>query len=195
MTASDRQRWDEKYAARQIPTRLTPDAWLVQNISAVARGRALELACGLGHNAIWLAQIGWTVAAVDVSPVGLQLAQRLSECHKVQVTWIAADLDEFQPASMAYDLVCIFRYLDRQRVPRLVESALTPGGWLVYETFTESQLQREDNHLRNPDYMLAADELPKLFPGLTPVRYREVELDDRSVAQLVARRPIQNHAS
>src|SRR5690242_6587484 len=55
VSCSDRDRWDAKYAAKPVPERLAPDAWLIEQVGRLRPGRALELACGLGHNAIWLA--------------------------------------------------------------------------------------------------------------------------------------------
>src|SRR5258708_33029292 len=117
MSASDRKRWDEKYQAKPVPDSLVPDAWLIEQTSNLQPGRALELACGLGHNAIWLAQQGWTVDAVDVSPVGLANAEKLAHNVAAHVNWIAADLDEFIPQLQTYDLVLVFRFLDRGRMP------------------------------------------------------------------------------
>ena len=190
MSADDRRRWDVKYAGKAVPERLMPDEWLVENALSLEPGRALDVACGLGHNAIWLARHGWTVDAIDVSPAGLQLTAGLGNRHKAAVNWIAADLEEFAPATGAYDLVVVFRFLDRTHVPRLVETALPSGGLLIYETFTQAQLARPETHLRNLAYALHSRELPRLFLGLKPVRYREEALDDRSVARLVARRNV-----
>jgi 23S rRNA pseudouridine1911/1915/1917 synthase len=77
MSAEDRLRWDAKYATKPFPKQLAPDGWLQTLATPLPAGRALDLACGLGHNAIWLAQEGWHVDAVDVSPVGLGLAAEL----------------------------------------------------------------------------------------------------------------------
>ncbi|HTI49560.1 MAG TPA: class I SAM-dependent methyltransferase [Planctomycetaceae bacterium] len=186
MSLEDRQRWDAKYAAKSLPDRLAPDDWLVEQASVLPPGRALELACGLGHNAIWLAQQGWQVDAVDVSPAGLELARRFADCHGARVNWIAADLDNFEAESQAYDLVLVFRFLDRRRLPPLIESALRPGGLLLYETFTRAHLSRPDSHMRNPEFALAPGELPRLFPSLAVALYSESDLADRSVARLAA---------
>ena len=189
MSLSDRKRWDAKYATKSVPELVSPDEWLVTHVARRGPGEALELACGLGHNAIWLANQGWRVDAVDVSPVGLALAEELAkrvECPAV--SWIAADLDEFVPRTEAYDLVLVFRFLDRLRVPGLIERALRPGGLLVYETFSRGQMARADNHLRCEGFTLAPSELPMLFPNLTVVEYEEVDLAESSVARLVAQR-------
>lgn len=190
MSESDRDRWDAKYAEKTSLTFQPPDEWLVRHAPPLAAGRALDLACGQGHNAIWLAQRGWNVDAVDISPVGLALAKRGAEQAEAPViSWIVADLDIFEPPSNAYDLVTVFRFLDRQRLPQLIEKSLRPGGILIYETFSQGQLSRADNHLKSARFTLGPGELPKLFPDLEIVFHEETELTDRSVARLVARKP------
>ncbi len=189
MSVTDRERWNEKYASKSAPESVLPEDWLVKHVKGRTPGHALELACGLGHNAIWLAQQGWSVDAVDVSTVGLELADQLATRVACSgVSWIAADLDEFQPRPAGYDLVVVFRFLDRTRLPALIPRALRPDGLLVYETFSRRQLDRTDNHLRSAAFTLAPDELPEMFPELSVVNYEEVDLPDRSVARLVARR-------
>ncbi len=190
MATSDRDRWDAKYADKPVPALAPPDDWLRQHASSLPAGRALELACGLGHNAIWLAQQGWQVDAIDISPAGLALAARLAEqvgCPSV--SWIAADLDGFEPGESRYDLMTVFRFLDRRRLPRLIETALRPGGVLIYETFARGHLSRPDNHLKSAQFTLGPGELATLFPQLTVVAAEEVDLPDRCVARLVARKP------
>jgi SAM-dependent methyltransferase len=188
VSADDLQRWNEKYSAKSVPGQLAPDEWLLEQVADLGPGRALELAAGLGHNAIWLAQQGWQVDAVDVSPVGLALARQFAQANKTAVNWIAADLDTFSPEVAAYDLVIVFRFLDRARLPALIEQALKPGGRLVYETFTVAHLARPGSHLKNPDFALVAGELPKLFTACTVKHYAECSLADRDVARLVARK-------
>lgn len=190
MSESDQQRWDAKYSDKTVAELKPADDWLRQHAAPLAAGRALDLACGLGHNALWLAQQGWHVDAVDVSPVGLVLAARLAEQAGCQaVSWIAADLDAFVPREAGYDLITVFRFLDRQRLPDLIETALRPGGMLIYETFSQRQMARPDNHLRDARFTLGPNELPSLFPRLTVVAAEEIDLPDRCVARLAARKP------
>ncbi len=186
MSATDRQRWDGKYDDKPVPTKITPDDWLIEQVAGLKSGRALELACGLGHNAIWLAQRGWQVDAVDISAVGLAHAENLARSCDARVKWIAADLDEFAPAGDAYDLVLVFRFLDRIRLPSLIQHALRSQGRLTYETFTTAHINRRDSHMKNPAFALAPGELPRLFPQLGVVSYAECSLADRDVARLVA---------
>jgi 2-polyprenyl-3-methyl-5-hydroxy-6-metoxy-1,4-benzoquinol methylase len=186
MAASDRERWDVKYADKLGPDRLSPDEWLIEQAAGLRPGRALELACGLGHNSIWLALQGWNVDAVDISATGLSRAEEFANVCGARVNWIAADLDEFVPDLAAYDLVLVFRFLDRARLPGIIQGALRPGGHLVYETFSTAHLSRADAHMKNPDFALKPGELPRLYPQLETVSYSESSLADRDVARLIA---------
>jgi len=188
MSHEDRKRWDEKYSVKAVPARVQPDDWLVNRAADVSPGKALELACGLGHNALWLAEQGWQVDAVDVSPVGLTMARQLADDVGQTVNWLEADLDEFVPEPGGYTLAVVFRFLDRKRLPTLIPAAVAPGGLLIYETFAAGQLDRADNHLHNAAYVLSTGELPTLYPEFDVVEYREDQLEDRTVARLCARR-------
>ena len=189
MSDSDRRRWEKKYAERQPPDRAVPDEWLarcIRDLSARRTGRALDLACGLGHNAVWLAQHGWQVDGLDISPLGLKLGATLAESAGVSVNWIERDLDFVSLESNSLDLICVFRFLDRQRLPSLIQPALRARGWLIYETFLASDDQT--SHIRNPDWVLQPDELPQLFPQLEPIRSEEVVRGDVSVARFLGRK-------
>jgi SAM-dependent methyltransferase len=172
-----------------------PDEWLVQSLPTIdgaaaepkqAR-RALDVACGTGQNAIWLAKHGYQVDAVDISPEALRLAELAAKSLDTRVRWLEVDLDNWIPESRAYDLVIVFRFLDRETIPQVVRTALSPGGWLIYETFASTQCARPDNHIHNPTFTLAPGELPRLFDGLEVVSHRETDVDNRSVGQLLAR--------
>lgn len=188
MSTSDRDRWDAKYAAKPAPEGVGPDDWLIEQASGLPPGRALELACGVGHNAIWLAQQGWQVDAVDISPVGLARAEELARHCGVRVNWIPADLDEFCPPMATYDLVIVFRFLERNRLPHMIPPALRPKGRLMYETFTAAHVIRPESRMKDPAFALVPGELPRLFSQLEVVSYAECSLADRDVARLVARK-------
>ena len=191
MTQEDRSRWDKKYSEKEISDTLSPDEWLVEMTADLHPGCAWEPACGMGHNAVWLAGQGWSVDATDISPVALKHAKRLAENHSQSVNWIAADLDEFIPMESQYDLVIVFQFLDRLRLPGIIKSALKPGGILLYETFSAAQFDRPDNHLRQRNFALETDELPRLFSELKEYHYSERELPDRSVARFAGQARLQ----
>ena len=189
MAEADRVRWDEKYSQREVGD-APADQWLVECARGLRPGMGLDVACGVGQNAIWLAEQGWEVEGVDVSPVGLAIAEENAGRRKVAVRWSQGDVEDewWRPARSEYDLIAVFRFLDRGRLPGLIKECLAPGGTLVYETFVAGQLERADNHLRNPAFALQPEELLSLYAGLVVVKYEEVELADRSVARLMARR-------
>ena len=188
MTTEDRDKWNRKYSEGSYVCSDRPEEWLKQCTSDRTPGRALELACGLGHNSIYLAQQGWKVDAVDISKTGLEHAQAQAERERVEVNWIQADLDEWIPTPDAYDLICVFRFLDRERLPQWVSSSLREGGVLCYETFLQTQFQRPDNHFKSNRFALELGELPKLFSTLDCIAYEEVTLTDRDVGRFLGRR-------
>ena len=192
MSHEDRSRWDEKYSEKGISDALEPDQWLVEMTADLQPGRAWEPACGMGHNAVWLAGQGWSVDAVDISPVALKHAKQLALLHSQSVNWIAADLDEYTPMESQYDLIIVFRFLDRLRLPGIIKSSINPGGILLYETFSAAQFDRPDNHLRKRRFALEKDELPRLFGELKAYHSSERELPDRSVARFAGQKPASN---
>jgi tellurite methyltransferase len=196
MSTTDRNRWNEKYSQRPPATTLEADDWLIEACGTITRmspeqpvgAKAVDIACGLGNNSIWLAQNGWDVDGVDVSALGLDLANQSATKIGTVVNWVEADLDDWCPDSDSYDLAIVFRFLDRETVPRVVRTGLRSGGWLIYETFAAGQLDRPDSHIRNSAFTLRPGELPKLFTDFDVVEFREDTLTDRTVQRLLARR-------
>ncbi len=184
---NDRDRWDRKYADREFAADLKPSAWLVENVPA-RPGRALDLATGLGDNAVWLATRGWQVTAIDISPVGLSHARRLAGIHGVEVHWIEADLTRDALPDQQFDLILVTQYLQREKLPLEIVESLAPGGWLIYETFTLDQMDQPANHLKNPDYLLRPNELLEMFKALRIRQYRDAIVNGSAVASLVAER-------
>lgn len=188
MAASDRERWDEKYAEATVPDRLEPDDWLRECVTSLLPGRALEVACGLGHNALWLASQGWSVTAVDISPVAIHMAQNWGRKLGIEVDWQLCDIEELHLSESSFDLISVFRFLDREDLPRMIPPALRPNGHLVYETFSAKQFSRADNHLKNPAFAFQRGEPERLYPELLTVEKTEVALADRTVLGWLARK-------
>lgn len=131
----DHKDWNDRYAAQELLWGVEPNRFLVEELRDVPpRGRALDLACGEGRNAIWLAKLGWVVTAVDYSTVAIERARRLAAEQHVDVEWIETDVTSFAPAAGAFQLV-IIAYLhlpetSRRTVLAHAASALGPGGTL-----------------------------------------------------------------
>lgn len=138
--------WDAKYAARELLWSEGPNRFLPLLAEGLAPGRALDLACGEGRNALWLAAQGWQATGVDFSPVALARSRRIAAERGLgpaaagglapgQVELLEADLLAYEPARGAYDLVIVF-YLqlpagEREPVWRRAAEAVTPGGTLI----------------------------------------------------------------
>jgi len=103
----DSTAWDERYAGQELVWSAEPNRFLVAEIEALPPGRALDLACGEGRNAVWLAEQGWTVTGVDFSQVGLDKARRLADARGVSVQWERADVTAYTPAPTSFDLVIV----------------------------------------------------------------------------------------
>jgi 2-polyprenyl-3-methyl-5-hydroxy-6-metoxy-1,4-benzoquinol methylase len=131
----DRSGWNERYAAKDLVWGAEPNRFVAAELAELEpRRRALDLACGEGRNAIWLAKLGWTVTAVDYSGVALQRARRLADEQRIRVEWIEADVTQFEPPPEQFELVLIV-YLhlpeaQRRHVLRHAVAALAGGGTL-----------------------------------------------------------------
>jgi SAM-dependent methyltransferase len=131
----DQTAWDERYAGPELVWGTGPNCFVAEELAALPPGRAIDLGTGEGRNAIWLAERGFTVTAVDFSWVGLARAAGLAAERGVSVDWVHADLLDYQPAPGRYDLVLIaYIQLPADRLTALARtaaSALAPGGTLL----------------------------------------------------------------
>ncbi|MCH8829824.1 MAG: class I SAM-dependent methyltransferase, partial [Planctomycetes bacterium] len=140
MSENDRRRWDAKYADCEPADSLQPDEWLVQHISACKPGRALDLACGLGHNAVWLVEHGWQVDAVDISPKLVEhMRNRAKEegLENVEVVLSKENSIELPAASVDFVFVCdTYHHFEFYTEMLLsIRDALRPGGQLIIIEF------------------------------------------------------------
>jgi tellurite methyltransferase len=181
MSQADRQRWDRKWA-EMAGKPFAPHPLLVKNEMLLSGGRALDLACGLGQNSIWLASLGYQVTGIDVSGVALSAA--VSRARKVDVAdrpvFVQMDLDQWSLPTNMFDLICVFRFLKRRLFPE-IRTGLRPGGLLFYSTRHIGLLNRQPD--ANQDFLLQPNELITVFSDWEIVHYEE----DRENAQIIAR--------
>lgn len=190
MSHVDREKWDERYRAQETLPRRDPSPFLAETLGLIPTGRALDVACGAGRNALLLAEAGFTVDGFDVSPVGVEQARTEARLRDLDVRFEVVDLDTATLEERAYRLITVFRYMNRPLWPRLVE-ALTPDGWLVMEIHLQTPLP-VSGPAPGP-WRAEPNELLHAFRALRIVRYEEVvETSDRepdtatAVARLVA---------
>jgi SAM-dependent methyltransferase len=143
----DREQWDERYSGDELVWTSTPNEFLVSEVADLPAGSAVDLACGEGRNAVWLAERGWKVTGVDFSPVGLAKAQRLAESRRqVDVQWVESAVEEWTAPPEGFDLVAVF-YLQLPQPQRSVALAvaaasLAPGGTLLVVAHDHDNLAR-----------------------------------------------------
>jgi SAM-dependent methyltransferase len=130
---SRRNYWNERYAGQELVWGERPNRFVAEALAGLEpRGRALDLACGEGRNALWLAELGWQATGVDFSGVALERARVLARRRNLDVELVEADVTRWEPPAKAFALV-IIAYLhlppaERRLVwPRAVR-ALSPGG-------------------------------------------------------------------
>jgi SAM-dependent methyltransferase len=159
----DADAWDERYAATELVWSADANQFLVAEVEAMAPGRALDVACGEGRNALWLAERGWTVTGVDFSAVAIAKAARLAEGRQLEVEWVTADLLAWRPPEAAFDLVIVF-YLQlaapaRGRVLRGAASAVADGGTLLYVAHDLENLTAGTGGPQDPAVLATADDV------------------------------------
>lgn len=137
MTAQDRLYWDQVYQARAKQPYPDSDPLLYEYvpIAPVEGWRALDLACGVGQNGLWVAKQGYHVDLMDISRNALSLARDEIERRRgASVNLLQTDLDQEQLPRARYDLVIVFRYLNRALLPHLIDT-IKPDGRIIYMTF------------------------------------------------------------
>ncbi len=188
MSDADRKRWDQRYRDGSYRARPRETVLLQKWQRELPPGRALDLACGAGRNALYLAACGYEVDAVDIAPFALEQARAKARERGLEVNWIEADLDNFVPANSQYDLIVVARYVNRRLLPHLA-AGLKPGGALLYEHHFRTDLEVDGP--KDPEFRLAPGELRQQFAELDIRYYREglvIDPDGRNMAlaQLVA---------
>ncbi|WP_019594236.1 bifunctional 2-polyprenyl-6-hydroxyphenol methylase/3-demethylubiquinol 3-O-methyltransferase UbiG [Thioalkalivibrio sp. ALM2T] len=162
--------WDERYAEDDYVYGTEPNDFLRAAVANVPRGRALCLAEGEGRNAVFLAQQGFEVLAVDSSAVGLQKAQRLAEDRGVQIETLVADLADYAIEPDSWDLiVSIFCHLPadvRHRLHTEVVAGLRPGGVFILEAYTPAQLEWGTGGPPTAELMMTREALTEELDGL-----------------------------
>jgi tellurite methyltransferase len=188
MAESDRERWDRKYAAGEGPAHFEPKPFLTEHRHLLNGGRALDVACGFGGAALYLASLGYRVDAVDVSRVGLNQAQAEASRRNLRINFVQADLTRWTVALPCYDLIVVLYYLNRDLMPRLV-GGLRPGGLLFQATRNVRYLSIRPDF--DPAFLLELGELARVATnaGLEILHCTDGISGEAHASQLIARRP------
>jgi SAM-dependent methyltransferase len=182
--AWDSAEWDRRYAGRELIWTSTPNRFLVFEVERLTPGSALDLACGEGRNAAWLAERGWQVTGVDFSAVALEKAGQLADARGVRVRWIVADLLKYQPEPEAFDLVIAF-YLQlpevqRRPIVRAAADAVAAGGSLLVVGHDSSNIEHGYGGPQSPAVLYTAPDITRDIDG-SGLRIERAERVERLV--------------
>jgi 2-polyprenyl-3-methyl-5-hydroxy-6-metoxy-1,4-benzoquinol methylase len=186
MNESDRRRWDRKYAEKEPHADITADPFLLSSLPGIVPGRALDVACGFGDNAIRLAQEGFEVTGLDISEVALERARRRAAEQGVTVRFVCADVDDFEIGDQTYDLITGFYFLHRPAFSR-IKKGVKPGGMVVYKTYTADEVRYRP--VLNRNYLLEPGELKSVFEDFQLLLYDERDNGEECSVRMIARRP------
>jgi 2-polyprenyl-3-methyl-5-hydroxy-6-metoxy-1,4-benzoquinol methylase len=162
--------------------------FLVENISLLPKGKALDIAMGNGRNTIYLAEMGFDAEGVDVSEEAVKNALERAKSAGVNINAYVKDIEagNYIIEKNAYDVIVCFNYLHRPLMPR-IKDGLKKGGMVVYQTYTIDQLQF--GKPSNPDFLLKYNELLEVFSDFRCLRYYEGITDSRkAVAGIIAQK-------
>jgi SAM-dependent methyltransferase len=168
--AVEREDWNRKHGEGGMLFGVEPNRFLVAEVNGLSPGRALDLACGAGRNAVWLAEQGWTVTGADFSDVALSNARALAAERGVEVEWVQADVREWVPPAGAYDLVVVL-YLhvpaeERRLVLERAAEAVAAGGTLLVVGHDIDNLTRGYGGPKDPRVLFGPDDVAAELPGL-----------------------------
>jgi ubiquinone/menaquinone biosynthesis C-methylase UbiE len=183
----DAAAWNDRYATAEYIWKAEPNRFLAQEAASLTPGRAVDLACGEGRNAVWLAEQGWTVTGVDFSDAGLDKGRQLAADRGVDVTWACADATTWVPPEHGYDLVALC-YLQlpadqRRQAIGVAGRALARGGTLLVIAHDSTNLT--DGTGGPPDAAVLyrpADVLADLVAAGVGVVVERAETVERAVA-------------
>jgi SAM-dependent methyltransferase len=175
----DAAAWDARYTDTELLWSAEPNQFVVEQVADLAPGRALDLAAGEGRNAVWLAEQGWAVTAVDFSGVAIDKGRRLAGHRGVEVDWVVADAVSYQAGSAAFDLVLIaYLHLPPADLARVIAHAtegLAPEGRFLLVAHDRSNLTDGIGGPQEPTILTRADEVVALLEGLSIEHAGEVQ--------------------
>jgi SAM-dependent methyltransferase len=175
MDATD---WDARYAASELVWSRGPNTFVEAECAALPPGRAVDLACGEGRNAIWLAERGWQVTAVDFSQVALDKGRRLAGdlAGDGDVDWVCADATQWRGADLDLAVVAYLQVPagDRRTAVRNAVASLRPGGTLVWVGHDSTNLAEGTGGPQDPAVLMTAEDLLDDLDGI-PVDVERAE--------------------
>lgn len=181
---SDREKWNLRYS-RESHEMPRPDEFLVSHSSLLTSGTALDLACGRGGEAIFLAERGYRVHAVDISFQALVRLHTVARSRGLNIQPVIADLDYFPLPKDYYDAIVVF-YFFAKGLMREITAALKKGGLIFYATY--NQRHTSVNPGFNPDYLVPPDGLLPYFSRFDILANETDAGPNRNISRVLAKK-------
>ena len=189
-----REDWNARYAQKELLWTAQPNRLFAAEVEGIEPGRALDVACGEGRNAVWLAELGWQVTGIDFSDVALGKAAELARARGVEVEWVAGDVLVHEPAPGAFDLVAVlYLQLPHDELARALRRAartVAPGGALIVLGHDTRNLTDGYGGPRDPSVLFTPADVVASLDDLVVERAETVErtvtLDDGDAVALDA---------
>ena len=163
-----------------------PNPFLEHCLNGIPPGKALDIACGSGRDAVYMASCGFRVTAIDHLQEALEMGKDLERRYLANcepISWVRTDIEKTPPQGQ-FDLVTCFHYLHRPILAH-ISDLLAPGGKLVFETFTSVHREKHGKP-RTENFVLQPSELKDLVKNLSLVEYEEDWHDSRHTARIWA---------
>lgn len=173
-----REDWDARYAGKELVWTAAPNRLLAAETDGLPPGRALDLACGEGRNAVWLAERRFVVTGVDFSEVALDKARALAARRGVTVDWVLADVLDYEPEPRSFDLVVVcYLQLPGDELARALDTAtraVAPGGTLLVLGHDAENLAHGHGGPRDPAVLYTPSAVVAALGDLTVERAETV---------------------
>jgi 2-polyprenyl-3-methyl-5-hydroxy-6-metoxy-1,4-benzoquinol methylase len=186
-----RQKWNNRYDSVHVPNQISEVLERNQHLLN-GQGRALDLACGLGGNALRLSELGYESHAWDISDAAIAKVQEFARERQLNLQTRQCDVSQVRLEKESFDVIIVSRFLIREMAANIV-AALKPDGLLFYQTFIQERTQVDEGP-NNTQFRLEKNELLTMFSGLLIRFYREegligdVSRGFRNEAMLVAQK-------
>ncbi len=168
---AERDYWNQRYATRELIWTAEANRFVAEEVSTLNPGRALDLAAGEGRNAVWLAERGWQVRAVDLSDVAIGKARQLATSRNVadRIDFQATDLRGYEPEAASFDLVMLI-YLqlpqaELQPIIARAANAVAPGGTFLLVAHDASNIEHGYGGPQDPAVLHSAAQVTPLLDG------------------------------
>jgi len=162
---SKRELWNERYASKDLVWSAGPNKLFSEEVKSLRPGKSIDIACGEGRNALWLAELGWDSTGIDFSDTAIEKGKQIANKRGINVHWIADDAATYVLPKNEFDLVAVlYLHTEPAEMERWLHNALEavrPGGTFIYVGHDPSNIEHGVGGPQDPKLLPAADDFTK----------------------------------